>query len=218
MADQYKRNIAHKISVGLIINSGFVKKEGWDPSVIVTPHGHEIARVNVFGVITQHTTDEQGRSSLVLTDHTGSISLRSFDNDIIFKDINVGESVSVIGKPRQFNNETYLNAEIVKKITDPNWLALRKIELELLETGIDYKAKPSLSTEPKQEMTTEEVKDEANEGDLLIELIAKLDSGEGADIQEVMQKSKTPEAENLITALLEAGEIYEIKKGRIKVL
>jgi len=52
----------------------------------------------------------------------------------------------------------------------------------------------------------------------LIELIKKLDAGSGADITEVIDQSKISGAEKYITTLLNEGEIFEIRSGKLKVL
>ena len=49
-------------------------------------------------------------------------------------------------------------------------------------------------------------------------LIKDIDSGDGADTQEVITKSNIDKAEQIITNLLEQGEVFEIKPGRSKVL
>lgn len=217
--DQYKRQIAHKASVGLIINSKFVQRSGWEPSTIVAPNGIEMGRVNVFGVITQVNEEANDKTSLVLTDHTGSIMLRTFDNDVLFKPFSIGEQVSVIGKPREFNNQTYINAEIIKPIKDKNWLKLRKLELEDLEKNMP---KPSSKDIHKQiqpeKVITEGVKEQPNSSDMILQEIRKHDLGEGADIQEIIDNSGIKNAESIVNTLLETGEIYEIKRGKIKVL
>lgn len=215
--DQYKRQVAYKASIGLINRSRFVQREGWEPSTIVAPNGKEMGRVNVFGLITQVNEEDNNKRSLVLTDHTGNLILRTFDNDQILAKVNIGDKVNVIGKPRQFNNQTYINAEIIRKVTDNDWLTLRKKELDILEKNIPEFQAAKPTPEPRIE-TKEEAVEEGNPSEKILELIINLDNGEGANMQEVITKSKMSNAEAIINTLLETGEIYEIKRGKIKVL
>ena len=49
----------------------------------------------------------------------------------------------------------------------------------------------------------------------VIKIIKECDDGEGADYEEVLEKVKN---EKLINSLMEEGEIFEIKPGKLKVL
>jgi len=45
-----------------------------------------------------------------------------------------------------------------------------------------------------------------------------LDSGEGADIEDVIVKADVKDCEPLLNSLIKEGEIFEVRPGRIKVL
>ena len=49
-------------------------------------------------------------------------------------------------------------------------------------------------------------------------LIKKLDKGEGVTFEDVIKNSATSKAETIITKLLENGDVFEIKPGKLKVL
>lgn len=49
-------------------------------------------------------------------------------------------------------------------------------------------------------------------------LIKNLDTGEGADFDAVIKNSGNVDAEHIITRLLESGDVFEVKPGRLKVL
>ena len=120
MAGQpFRRAVAYKVSVGTVLQSRFIRREGWDPSFLEGPEGMEISRVNVLGAITQTLETAQGVPYLVLADHTGSIELRDFSEEQKFKGVAVGDMVSVIGRPRLFNEQRYLQVEIIKRLDDP---------------------------------------------------------------------------------------------------
>ena len=54
--------------------------------------------------------------------------------------------------------------------------------------------------------------------EVVFKLIKKLDSGDGVDIEEVIKSSSYNNAEELIQKLMQAGDVFEVKPGRIKVL
>jgi len=54
--------------------------------------------------------------------------------------------------------------------------------------------------------------------DKVVKAIETLDSGKGAAIEEVMQQVQHDDCEKIIQKLIEQGEIFEVKPGRIKVL
>ncbi|MBI2134051.1 hypothetical protein HYU11_05195, partial [Candidatus Woesearchaeota archaeon] len=49
-------------------------------------------------------------------------------------------------------------------------------------------------------------------------LIKEIDTGNGADIEDVSRKSNIAETEGIIRNMLQAGEIFEIRPGKLKVL
>jgi len=82
-------------------------------------------------------------------------------------------------------------------------------------------AKEQPSSEPLGEPA--DVEDNSVESDDMpnfIEIISRLDSGDGADMNIVIIESKLPEedAKNMIVNLLKDGEIYEPRKGKLKIL
>ena len=69
---------------------------------------------------------------------------------------------------------------------------------------------------PKVEEFSEDPPKNPNEEIYL--LIKKLDSGDGASIEDVVSESKNKESEGIIEKLLQNGDIFEIRPGRVKVL
>ena len=65
---------------------------------------------------------------------------------------------------------------------------------------------------PKQE------DDSKNPIQIIYNLIKSLDKGDGADIEDVIKESKINNCEDIINNLLREGEIFEIKKGKLKIL
>ena len=67
-------------------------------------------------------------------------------------------------------------------------------------------------------MTQPPVEESNTPADKIFQLIKSTDSGEGADTEEVISKSNLENAEQLVKKLLEEGEIFEVKPGKLKIL
>ena len=211
----YDRQTAVKIKVDELINGTFVKGEGeFDPS-LVNVANRSVGRVNLMGDVVD-ITDLKDYFSL--DDGSGIIEVRNFDNDIEFN-FNVGDLVNVIGKLREFNYSIFLVREIIKSI-DPAWVKLRNKELSL-EPVIDTSKKEEsleVKSEIKPEVKDEQVVEQKNPPKIIMDCIKKLDDGQGADFDTVVDSSGVDGAEEIINRLLEEGGLFEVKSGRLKVL
>ncbi len=148
------------------------------PSAIVAGD-KSIYKARIYGIVV--SSDE-----LIVDDGTGSILVRTFETPI---SINLGDPVLIIGKPRLYNQQTYILGEILKKI-DKKWLEIREKQ----------HPKPS-----------------ADQRATALNLVRTLDKGDGADYNQVAaQIGKN--GEELIVHLLSVGEIYETRPGKLKVL
>ncbi len=191
----FQRQIAYKVRISDILNIKL--NEG------------SISRVNVIATVVYKSEQQSTYASAVVDDGTGKILLRSFENKDVFSKADVGDLVLVIGKAREFNNERYLIPEILKKINNVEWTNVRKLELKNFNVVEDK----NIKTEGKSL-----VEDAANANEEIYLLIRKLDTGEGALIDDVIRNSNNSEAENIINKLLKNGDIFEIKPGKLKVL
>lgn len=130
--NQFKRQVAYKISIKEVLNYPFVKREGFEPSYILTDSGKEISRVNIMGVIVSQDLRE-----IILDDGSENITLRSFeDHDW---DCDIGDNVIIIGKIREYNEERYISPEIIKQIKDKGWIDVRKKEIGFNNIILDNK-------------------------------------------------------------------------------
>jgi len=226
-----KRNVALKVSISEILNGEYVKEEGWTPNYVSTSRG-QASRVNIIGVVV--SKDENGgHDSLIIDDSTGSINVRTFDEKSMLKNRKVGELVLLVGRPREYNSEKYVLAEIVKKLEDKNWAAFRRKELENIpiiaiknvdiikrpDEEIIESNKPQKKEEPiiskKEEMVA--VK-QTNPYEVVLGLIKSIDTGFGVSYEEIILNSKMKDCEKIIQSLIEEGEIFEIRPGILKVL
>ncbi|MCM2325965.1 MAG: hypothetical protein NDI94_05880 [Candidatus Woesearchaeota archaeon] len=192
-----ERSVAKKIFVKDLITGTFIKRPGWDPSGVLTKFG-EINRVNMIGLI---VSSEE--NSLIFDDGTASINVRSFE-PLLYQP-KVGEIVRLIGKVREDNGSFYIVPEIIKP-TEKKWHDLHMLELHTIE-----KEAVKLPVEIQEDM-------DAGPYQKIINALAVLDKGDGADIQDIINNVKIPNTEKIIQDLLSEGEIFEVSPGRIKVL
>ncbi len=199
-----KRQVAYKIRISDILNSNFEKNEF---SVgFIKINNVDISRVNIVGSIVFKNVQENNVSA-VMDDGTGKILLRTFESSYLFTKIDVGDIVLAIGRLREFNNEKYIVPEILKK-TSLEWFNARKAELENTETDIGSKSFNR----------NEVVENIQNTNDEVYLLVKSLDKGDGVSIEDVINASKSENPEGIINKLLESGDIFEIKPGKLKVL
>jgi len=216
--NNFQRQTAHIVSVNNVLSGNYIKESGWEPNYIDL--GIKISRINLIGIIVENI-DEGSFRSMIIDDGTGTIFLRVFDK--FLENVNVGEIVKVIGRPREFNEDRFIVPEIIKK-TNKIWFNIRKLELEKIKYIIPEKIikekiiiSPEINNNSTETSEIEESLDE-NPADSLINLIKSLDSGPGVLFEDIISKSKIPECEKFITKLLELGEIFEVRPGRYKVL
>ncbi|GIU69362.1 MAG: hypothetical protein KatS3mg002_0598 [Candidatus Woesearchaeota archaeon] len=201
----FRRQTAYKCSVETLINGVFVRTPGWESSYLMTEYG-DFSRVNVVAVIV-----EKDESSITVDDGTGKITARVFDNKELIRDINIGDVVILIGRPREYNSKTYLTIDIIKKIKNKGWINYRRKELSLIKKIRD-------KIVPEVDATLIESQNTITSKDRIIKIIKDLDSGQGADIDEVIRFSKIKNAEEIIKDFILKGVVFEIKPGRIKIL
>ena len=212
-----ERQTAKIASIGEIIAGTYIKQEGWDPNYVKTRKGDAISRVNCIGVVV--TIPETGQS-LFVDDGTGRVEIRTYENNNLFEGITIGDIVLIIGRPREYNNEIFINAECIRKITNKGWLEYRKKEIQLRNIQMPD-AKEVVSDIPEtisQETTeTEQISDEdLDDIDKILFAIKELDEGQGCTLSDLYEK--IPEAEGLMTQLLSNGDVYELSPGKVKVL
>ncbi|MEM0231072.1 MAG: hypothetical protein QXT20_02630 [Candidatus Woesearchaeota archaeon] len=211
-----ERPIAFKISISEFLNGEYVKSDGWDPNYLVTEFYPRVSKVNIIGVVISNELEQFGEiayRNIILDDGTGSVHLRNFENPEAFSNINISDTVLVLGKPREYNNERYVLAEIVRKV-DPKWLEVRKVELSLRKKAVE--GEKEVVEESISE--SESGKSEMSGLEKVYRLVQELDSGDGAPYDEVIKRAGISDAEEVIRKLLERGDIFEIRTGRLKVL
>jgi len=185
----------------------------------------EMNRIHIIAVVV--SMSEGMAAEAIVDDGTGRITVRSFENPNFFEKIKLGSIVRLIGKVRVFNEQLYIIPEIIKPIENRQFVALHKVLLQSLEKKDEFKiTRPPSEVHEGQETiveTIEEIPIDADDTipdspfDHILTLIKKLDNGEGAQVEEIIGQSGE-NSEKMIQSLLEAGEIFEIRPGRLKVL
>ena len=214
MEKSQKRQVAYKVKINDILSGPYIKEDGeWVPNYIVVGD-KKVSRVNLMAVVvSKQNSENTNYKNLTIDDGSGKISIRSFEENSNFDGIEIGDFVLVIGRPREYLNDKYIVSEILKKVDGALWAEVRKLELANNAGEVSGVALKKEDICAKEESIEEE--DTATK---IFKLIKEVDSGSGADTQEVISKSNIDKAEQIITNLLEQGEVFEIKPGKLKVL
>lgn len=201
-----KRQVAYKVMIKDILDGEYTKEKEY-PNFIKLKDNRQISRVNIIGaVIDKQTNQSTSHKSIIIDDGSANISLRFFDDSINIDNINIGQPILIIGRIREFGSERYILPEIIKKIENKDWIELRLIELN------------KKNEKTKNNIEVYNVDEEVVEDTGIFSLIKKLDKGEGADFNEVVEKSKDTKTEKILNNLIKTGELFEIRPGKIKVL
>jgi len=220
---QFKRATAYKLKIGDILNGKIISDEG--RFNFLELGDKQVIRVNILANIiekflrddtTNPTNPNEPEStanttskkylSFTIDDASGQLRIKIFGDDIEkFRDLSEGDTILVIGKLREYNNELYILPEIIRK-QEPRYLLVRKLELE-------KQAELQQNSKPKPEQS-KSVRDQ------ILEMIKESEKDEGIDTEKIILNIKaSPELINQeIKKLLEEGIIYEPRPGIVRYL
>jgi RPA family protein len=241
-----KRQPAKKVRIFDVVNGKYFagSKEELKPSYIITSIGQKISRVNLIAtVIDKFVSEDQNYAAIRIDDGTEVIRAKAFKESVkLLEGIELGDLVTVIGKLKEYNGEVYVNAEIVKKITDANFETLRKLEIlneiaeqkkavDEIKSLLDSMSEEELKEYAKDKFGMDEetlnvvrdslrVKKEIDYKPKILDLIKKLDEGNGVEIVKIFELSSLPEnvIESAINELLAKGLLFEPKPAVLKVV
>ena len=145
-----ERQVARKIDIKTINSGNFVQIERKSEEDRYLPNyievnGMKISRVRVLATVIDKFVSEDGNyATLTLDDTTDTIRCKIFMNSNFsdnisrqnlidleaINNIEKGDLIDVIGKIKEYNEERYIQPEIIVKIEDPNFEVLRKLEIE----------------------------------------------------------------------------------------
>jgi RPA family protein len=149
---------AVRASISDIINGNFGDDTG--PHVI-SPFGVELRRVVVVGFVVSkfyREGDDSGKKrfeSITLDDGTDTIRVKVWGDEdaAVLEGVKENILALVIGKIRKYEDEAYIIPEIVRELTDPNYMSLHL--MERYKTILTRSGVTSTSTdEPTQELLT----------------------------------------------------------------
>jgi RPA family protein len=217
MMEDIKRLPAYKLKVSDLLDGAFVREEGWQPSYLLTKRGLKASRINLIAAVIGKQEEDTFRN-IVVDDGSSSIAVRSFTEQDYFSNIELGDMVMIVGRIREYGAERYITPEIVKKLADPKWAELRLLELKLAD--LEH---PAVQAEPLEKKESpiaarpaEPVMNSRHKA--VFELVKSLDSGKGVSIEEVSARLGSSDVERIVKALLEEGELFEVRPGTLKVL
>jgi RPA family protein len=215
LAQQIKRQIAEKRWIADLKAGQYIKEEGLRPNYVLLKNNHKVSRVNLVGTVVSNNND-MGYRDVCIDDGSAKISIRAFEQMPTMDALDIGDTVFVIGRPREYGQEIYVLPEIIKKVNNMKWLAVRQLELNKNKV---IEAEPDLPEDvdvPEEEAAEEEVIEDKGTG-AVKDAIKSLDSGSGADYEEVLKKTG-PDADKIISNLLKNGDAFEVSPGKLKLL
>lgn len=222
---QIKRQTAYLCTAQQVLKGRYVRREGWDPSYLAADE-KMFARVRLVGLVV-----EVSPAQVVIDDGSGQVSLRIFNG--VLPPLAVGDPVLVIGRPREYNEERFVMAEIVRKLPSSAWLKRYAQDRQVLQSFVPAAPQEPVAVVPvqpspsavfgvaaassSQPVAVSQPKG-VNKADILLNLIRELDPGDGAPVDEVLARAGFPDADDRLQFLISEGEIFELRAGKVKVL
>ena len=207
-----QRQSAHKVWIGDLLHSTYLPGEGeFEPHLFLVRE-KKISRVNIIATVVNKYQSE-GYSYLDLDDGSGSLRAKFWAEDIKFtQHVNLGHLVLVVGKCRKFNNEIYIQPELIRILDNPLWAKLRKIELEK-----EYGSPQNSITESLNKQTEDLIPATESSRRKLLQLISQ---SEEIAYDQLIKESGigVQEVDSLIKELIMEGEIYMPRPGIIRII
>lgn len=237
---------AKKVRALEVVNSKFFLGDSkrMQLNYVITPLGQKVSRANLVGAVVDKFVSDDGRySTLTLDDGSEAIRVKAFGKDIkIFDGVEPGDLILVIGFVKQYANEIYITADLVKKV-ELNYEVLRRLEvLDNLNTQKkivehirqfaanatrdevkEYMRKVGIDSDAPEDVLDNVLdaileKKEADYSPKILGIIEQLDEGEGVEISKIFETCDLPdrETERALNSLLASGRIFEPSIGKFK--
>lgn len=240
-----QRSVARRVEISDLINGRYFKEQNFEPNYVLTNSGLRVARALIVGTVTDiYQAEDYG--NFTVDDGTASIRIKFFQDLGGMSNIEKGDLVEVIGKPKQYDNEIYIVPESISKVKierellrkielrnfRENWKKISGMAIQRLKSGEGIENLKDLDIDERDlvalenfinlnnaEFSTEEKTKQENVRKV-IEAIKKLDKEDGADYSEISREIGITEEEldRIITELLEDGTCFEPRPGKIKVV
>lgn len=197
-----QRPTAYKATVSDIADASYVTREPPHQNYLDL-YGEQVKRVQVVGVLVQQSSHD-----IVIDDGDARVTAKRFNQRVDLDGVSAGDTVLILGRPREHDGEIFLGAEAVSVLGDEAWLEIHRRTTEALYDGE--------STNEEEAVPDEE--SVVNYSEALLEAIKEVDEGDGAPTTEVIEHAGIDDADHYIDVLINEGEIFEIRPGRLKVL
>ncbi len=249
-----KRATAAKVAIKDIQDGDLIANDQGNVVGVETFLG-KVSRVNIIATVvdryqaTQERLEEDGKgfATITLDDGSGVIRAKMW-GDLAAKlgKIQVGDLVLVVGRIRSFQEETYINGEVVRRLEDPNWETVRLMELKLSriephalegqiyspslvmdvdgpapQPGKQKELEPGVwhSATATLDQPDDEVVPTPELRKLVIETIVKFDADGGAKFEQILEVTgevSEEVVEQVLIDLLSEGVVYEPEIHRYK--
>ncbi len=158
----YRRQTAYRLSISDINDNPYIKTDGdFEPNYIDLKGKLQVGRVRVIGDVTMTYFSPDGNyGSIGIDDGTGNIRVKIWKDTSLLEGLEKGQTVDLIGKVRQWNDENYIVPEAVRLMesSDVSGIKeLRALDISYLKRrfGIDEDGQSSVEraskdTDPKE--------------------------------------------------------------------
>lgn len=139
MPESRSRLTARKIHIEDVIRGNYYTQDGFDPNYIITPYGLRVSRGRIVGtVVDTYINDDETYGALTLDDGTETIRAKFFQDLDMMENIQEGDIIEVIGKIKEYDDEVYIQPELLLP-RNPNYELLRALEYqEVRDTWRDH--------------------------------------------------------------------------------
>ncbi|NPA62700.1 MAG: winged helix-turn-helix domain-containing protein [Methanococci archaeon] len=194
------RYVAYKIYPEEFLNNEVV-----DNALIL--EGKKLRRVRILGRV------DNVNVGGIISFYVDGVNVRYFEEKPIY--VEEGDIVDIIGRPKTYNGEKYLMAEIVKRRNE-KWITLRDLEIKKTRKYL-LKAEDtvdSLEEEIFNEIASQDLESVKNK---ILEIIKERGEITYEDLVEELNISEE-ELENCLSDLINSGDIFEPRPHIYKVL
>lgn len=130
MPESRSRLTARKVQIKDVIAGNYYQQEGFDPNYIITPYGLRVSRARILGtVVDTYINDDESYGAVTIDDGSETIRAKFFQDLGMMEDAEEGDIVEVIGKVKKYDDEIYVNPELILP-RSPNYELLRAVELK----------------------------------------------------------------------------------------
>lgn len=242
---KYMKPTAYKLKIWDLVQGQYIRSvDESEPAYLLTPWNQRVTRARIMGtVVDKFVREDRSYATLRLDDGSETISVRAWREGVPELDrLNIGSTVDIIGRVREFEGEIYLIPELILPVCDPNWELARELEIieskrEALASGVWPRAALTSRLEPavwKMDMSTAtpaggppvgeeeppmpEIPEEVKKRIFLA--LEKLDRGRGTTLSEISLELNMPQpqVEEAIRVFLVRGDVFEPMAGRFKLM